>query len=186
MPLRKGPWTIQASNVAFKNEWMEVIADEVVHSAGSAGTFATVQLKHGVSVLAIDENDTVYLTKEYRYAIEEHSVEVVSGAVEANESAEDAAKRELKEELGIVADEWIDFGYVNPLTSQLRAPARLFVARELSFGEPQSDPCESIEMIKMPLDEAIKMVMESKITHAPSGVLILKASQWLKGVVPAR
>lgn len=177
--IRKGPWQVEASSQKYKNAWVEVTEDKVIRPNGDPGTFATVKLKPGVSILAIGDDDEVYLTSEYRYAIEQPSLEVVSGAIEADETPEMAAKRELKEELGIEAGSWVDLGTVNPLTSILHSPARLFLARELSFFEPQTEDSEIIELVTMKLNEAVKMVMDSKITHAPSCVLILKASHLL-------
>lgn len=177
--IRKGPWQVEASSQKYKNDWLEVIEDKVIRPNGEPGTFATVKLKPGVSILPIGDDDDVYLTSEYRYAIEQKSIEVVSGATEADEAPEMAARRELREELGIEAGSWVDLGTVDPLTSILWSPARLFLAKGLSFFEPQTDDSEIIEMVRMKLSEAVDMVMDSRITHAPSCVLILKANHFL-------
>jgi 8-oxo-dGTP pyrophosphatase MutT (NUDIX family) len=178
--IRKGPWQVEATTQKYKSAWVEVTEDKVIQPNGKAGSFATVKLKPGVSVLAIGDDDQVYLTSEYRYAIEQKSIEVVSGAVDADETPEMAAKRELREELGIEAEDWVDLGTVDPLTSILHSPARLFLAKELSFFEPQTEDSEIIELVQMKLNEAVQMVMDSKITHGPSCVLILKANHFLK------
>ena len=180
MPFRKGPWTVNNTSLRYKSEWVEVTEDQIARPGCYEGTFTVVRLKRGVSVLAIDEDQSAYLTTEYRYAVEQDSVEVVSGAIDGDETEEEAARRELKEELGIVANEWIPMGFVHPMTSQLSAPAHLFVARQLRFESPQPDVSELIELVKMPLDEVVKLVMGSRITHAPSCVLILKAHNLLK------
>lgn len=176
---RKGPWQVEATTQKYKSAWVEVTEDKVIKPSGEPGSFATVKLKPGVSVLAVGDDDQVYLTSEYRYAIEQMSIEVVSGAVEDNETPEMAAKRELREELGIEAKSWVDLGTVDPLTSILHSPARLFLARDLSFFESQTDDLEIIELVQMKLNDAVHMVMNSKITHGPSCVLILKANRFL-------
>lgn len=176
----KGPWTVNSTNLRYRSEWVEVTEDQIVRPGRYEGRFTVVRLKRGVSVLAIDEDESVYLTREYRYAVGQDSVEVVSGAIDGNETEEAAARRELKEELGIVAKEWIAMGLVHPMTSQLNAPAHLFIARDLRFEAPAPDDSEMIEMVKMPMAEVVRLVMESKITHAPSCVLILKANNWLR------
>ena len=177
--ISKGPWQVEASSQKYKSAWVEVTEDKVIKPNGEPGSFATVKLKPGVSILAVGDDDEVYLTSEYRFAIEQKSIEVVSGAIEADETPELAAKRELREELGIEAGSWVDLGNVDPLTSILHSPARLFLARELSFFEPQTEDSEIIELVTMKLNEAVQMVMDSRITHAPSCVLILKANHFL-------
>ena len=180
MPLTRGPWTVNNTSLRYKSEWVEVSEDQIARPGCFEGTFTVVRLKRGVSVLAMDDDESVYLTREYRYAVEQDSVEVVSGAIDGDGTEEEAARRELKEELGIVANEWIAMGMVHPMTSQLNAPAHMFIARDLQFESSQPDASELIEMVKMPMAGVVKLVMESKITHAPSCVLILKANYWLK------
>ena len=72
-------------------------------------------MKSGVSVLPIDNKGNVYLTKEYHYAVERETIEAISGGIDKGENKENAAKRELNEEAGITANEWIDLGVLDPL-----------------------------------------------------------------------
>src|SRR6185369_6633652 len=177
---KKGPWTVKQSTNRFKNEWLELLEDEVIRPDQELGTFATIRVRPGVSVLAIDDDLNAYLTAEYRYAIEEESVEVVSGAIEVDEPPLVAATRELREELGIVSESIMSLGMVHPLTSMLHSPAHLFLARNLSFVQASPESVELIRLVKVPFAKAVSMVMDSEIKHAPSCVLILKADQYLK------
>lgn len=181
MSKKKGPWTVETSKRVFKNPWIEVREDKVIRPDGRPGSFATVAMKPGVSVLALDEEGSVYLTSEFRYAVERESVEVVSGAIEGDESPPAAAKRELREELGIEAAEWTDLGLVDPFTSVVLSPAHLFLARGLTFAETAPEGTEIIRAHRVRLSEAVRMVMGGEITHGPSCVLILKAHVHLSG-----
>ena len=172
---RHGPWVIHDSSEKFRNKFVSVTEDRVTQPDGNDGTFATVALNPGVSVLAIDEDGHAYLTRQFRYAIGADSVEVVSGAVEAGEDFRAAAKRELLEEVGLVAETWTDLGTIDMDTSILRCPVQLFVARGLQRVEKDPDPVERITPMKVACTEALSMVHEGVITHAPSCVLILKA-----------
>jgi 8-oxo-dGTP pyrophosphatase MutT (NUDIX family) len=136
-------------------------------------------MRPGISVLAMDGEGFVYLTVEFRYAVGRESVEVVSGAIDNDESPLCAAKRELREELGIVAVDWLDLGVTDPFTSVVHSQAHLFLARDLSFTEPQCEPTEIIRPLRMKLDKAVRLVFDSDITHGPSCVLILKAHLYL-------
>ncbi|HBK33760.1 TPA: DNA mismatch repair protein MutT [Candidatus Uhrbacteria bacterium] len=175
-----GPWKIKDSQVKYKNPWISVREDQVIRPDGKDGIFGVVEMVAGVSVLPLDDEGFVYLTKEFHYAIEQDSVEVISGAIDEDETELEAAKRELKEELGIEADEWIDLGKLNPFTTVVKSPATMYLARGIKLLEANPEGTEKIDLVKVTFDDAVRMVMESKITHGQSCVLILKASEYLR------
>jgi ADP-ribose pyrophosphatase len=177
--IEHGPWKILSSRDVYSDPWLRVRRDEVIRPDGRPGSYATVHIKAGVSVLAIDDSDHVYLTSEFHYAVGRVTLETVSGGIDANETAEQAAHRELEEELGIIANELIDLGTVDPFTASILSPTKLYLARKLSFAETRLEGTEQIERIKIPFAEAVQLVMDSTITHAPSCTLILKAARWL-------
>jgi ADP-ribose pyrophosphatase len=107
-----GPWKIKESQEKYKNSWISVREDKVVRPDGKDGIFGVVEILEGVSVLPLDSDGYVYLTDEFHYAVEKNSIEVVSGAIDKNEKPLDAAKRELKEETGILAKKWTNLGIV--------------------------------------------------------------------------
>lgn len=175
-----GPWKIKSTEQKYKNPWISVHEDQVIRPDGEDGIFGVVEMVGGVSVLPLDEEGYVYLTKEFRYAIKKDSIEVISGGIDKNEKVIDAAKRELKEETGIIADEWIDLGTVNPFTSVVKSPAIIYLARQLHFVKADPEATEKIEILKIKFEDAVDMVMESEITHGASCILILKAARYLK------
>lgn len=136
-----------------------------------------VNLKPGVSVLAIDDDGTVCLTEEFHYGVGRVTLEVASGGTEPGEDDLETARRELKEELGITAREWIDLGICDPFTASVVSPTRLYLARGLTFGDQDPEGTEQIRCVRMPLAEAVEKVMSSEITHAPSCLAILKAAR---------
>ena len=177
---QKGPWEIQSSVKKYENPWMSVTEDKVIRPDGEYGIFGVVTILSGVSVLAMDDEGYVYLTKEYHYGIERVGIETVSGGKNSGEAFLDTAKRELKEELGIEATKWVDLGRVDPLTTNLMAPVEIYLAQDLIFKEPNQEGTEVITMKKVKFEKAVEMVMSSEITHGPSCILILKAKEYLK------
>ncbi len=178
---KHGPWTIKRTEQRYRDEFIEFHVDEVVKPDGSEGELAVARMLPGVSTLALDAEGFVYLGREFRYAIGRESVETASGAVDEGEREEAAARRELKEELGIEAEEFIDLGLVDAVTSQVYSPARLFLARGLRFREAEQEGTEEICIVRVKLEEAVRMVMSGRITHAVSCTLILKAQEYLRG-----
>jgi len=171
----KGPWQVIGSKTVYQNPWMTVREDSVIRPDGQPGIFGVATLLPGVSVLPITDDGYAYMTEEYRYAIERRSMETASGGMEAGASALETAKKELKEETGLIATEWLDCGMVDPLTSIVSVPQHLFIAKGLTQGEPSSEGTEVITMHKIKLDDLYKMVVDGTITYAPTCVLILRA-----------
>ncbi len=176
---RHGPWKILKSVQKYKNSWMEVKEETVIQPNGKKGIFGLTTIKDGVSVLPFDGEGFVYLVQEFKYALGRVTLETVSGGIDAGENPLRAAKRELKEETGIEADEWISLGRVDPFTSAVKSSADLFLARKLRLGAASQDGTEMIQVKKIPMAEAVGLVMDSTITHAQGCVLILKAAKFL-------
>ena len=174
-----GPWRIRTSQEVYKDPWIEVRKDEVIRPDGADGTHCVVNMKPGVSVLPLDDQGFVYLTKEFHYGVGRTTIETVSGGMDSGEDVRDTAARELEEELGIRARRWTDLGMVDPFTSIVVSPTGLFLARDLSFVETAPEGTEQILPVKVELAQAVDWVISSKITHGPSCVLILKARLFL-------
>jgi 8-oxo-dGTP pyrophosphatase MutT (NUDIX family) len=181
MERKHGPWTIKSSERLYADEFAEVWLDEVARPDGEPARRVTMRMKEGVAVLAVDEEGFAHLVKTFRYAVGKDCVETVQGGTEEGEEPERAARRELKEELGAEAEEWTDLGLVDAVTSQVYSPARIFLARRLSFGEPETESTESLQPFKVKFDEAVRMVMDGEITQGISCALILKAERLLRG-----
>ncbi len=173
---KHGPWQIVDSREVYRDPWTSLRRDEVIRPDGKPGSYCVVNLKPGVSVLAIDDDDNAYLTEEFHYGVGRVTTETVSGGIEPGEESLATARRELKEELGIEARDWMDVGNVDPFTANVVSPTKLYLARSLTFGEQQLEGTEQIRRVKLPFRRVVQMVTSSEITHAPSCVLILKVA----------
>lgn len=177
---KRGPFLLVGSREAYKNPWIRVREDTVIRPDGTRGIFGVIEMKSGSSVLAITDDNQVYLVKEYKYGIERYSTELMSGALEDKETPLAAAKRELKEEIGLKASKWISLGMINPFTTAVHSPNYLFVALGVQAGNPSPDGSEVLQITKVPFQKAVDMVLSGKITHAASCVLILKTWHYMK------
>jgi ADP-ribose pyrophosphatase len=176
-----GPWRIVQSHNVYRDPWIDVRRDDVIRPDGRRGTYSVVNLKPGVSVVAMDEDHDVYLTEEFHYGVGRTTIEAVSGGIETGEDALLTAQRELQEELGLRAGDWTDMGIVDPFTANVVSPTRLFLARGLEFGEHAQEGTETIRCVKMSLADAVRKVLDSEITHGPSAVLLLKVQLLVTG-----
>jgi ADP-ribose pyrophosphatase len=100
--------------------------------------------------------------------------------METGEEPEDTARRELREEAGLIAEKLIPMGRVDPFTTMLRCPNYLFLARGITEVPHEREEGEIMETFRVPLTDAVRMVMDGEITHGSSCVVILKAARWLE------
>jgi ADP-ribose pyrophosphatase len=181
MERKHGDWTVRSSERLYADEFAEVWVDEVSRPGVEPSRRVTMRMRPGVAVLALDGEGCAHLVRTFRYAVGKECVEVVQGGTEEGEEPAASARRELKEELGVEAEEWIDLGLVDAITSQVYSPARLFLARGLTFGASDTESTESLKPLKVNFDEAVRMVMDGEITQGISCALILKARLLLEG-----
>ena len=132
-------------------------------------------MKPGVCVIAVDENQDIHLTDEFHYGIGRNSLEGVSGGIEPGEDPDATARRELAEELGLAAGNWEYLTTVDPFTTIMVSPTRLYLATELTTVPVQPEGTELIQHRTMPLAEARELVAAGKISHAPTCIAIMMA-----------
>ena len=170
-----------SSRLIHQGNLVQLRLDEVVLPHGTEATYEYVEIKHGSSVLAMEDNGDVWLVLEWKYAIDHPSLEVVSGGIETGESPIDTAHRELREELGKTARELIPLGHVDPFTTMLRCPNHLFLARGLADVDRMPEEAETnMEVRRLPFAEAYRHAVKGEITHGSSCVAIFRAAEWLK------
>jgi len=131
-PTPHGPWKILASREVYQDPWIALRRDEVIRPDGNPGTHCVVRLKAGVSVLAVDDDEMVYLTEEFHYGVGRTTLELVSGGIESDEDALLSARRELQEETGLMAARWTALGSILTTPGFCDERIHLFLARELS------------------------------------------------------
>lgn len=168
-----------ASRRVYEGKLVRIRVDDVVLPKGTETTFEFVEIKPGVCVLPVAENEDVFLIREWKYAVSRQSIECVCGGVEEGELPLNAARRELKEEAGLTASALDEVGTVDPFTSMVYSPTTLFIARGLEVVARDPEEAEVIEVLRMPLAEAAELAVSGRVTHAGSCALILKAARLL-------
>jgi len=175
-----GPYQVLHSKPLYQNPWIKVREDLVVRRDGIEKTYGVVTMKPGVTVLPMAESGEVHLVREFKYGIGLETLEAVSGGIESGEKPEHAGLRELAEETGLIASEWVDMGVLNPFTTIVNSPNYMFLARGLSRTRRSPLADEQIETVELPFAEALKAVLDGTITHGASCVLILKTHLYLE------
>lgn len=128
------------------------------------------------AVLPIDAEGNVYLVRQFRAPIDRVLLEIPAGKLDsADEDRLLAAKRELKEETGLEADSWLH------LTDTFTTPGfssekiSLYLARDLKKGDSCPDEDEFLNLIRLPFDEVVQMIMSGEISDCKTQIAVLMA-----------
>ncbi|MCF0058764.1 NUDIX hydrolase [Dyadobacter sp. CY356] len=175
-------WKTLSSETVYENAWLEISHREVINPAGKDGIYGVVKFKNkALGIIPIDENNNIYLVGQFRYAINEYSWEIPEGGGPFDEDKLDAAKRELKEETGLLASNWTTLSRIHTSNSATNEEGFIFLAEGLSQSEAEPEETEELQVKKIHLSEAVEMVMRSEITDSISIAAILMAAR-LKGI----
>lgn len=160
---------------------LKMQVDKVRVNNGNIATRELVRHLGAVCVVPLTEDGQVILERQYRYPLDRVITEIPAGKLDAaTEDPLEAAKRELKEETGYSAAEWIPLGDFYPAAAYSDERICIFLARGLSLGERHLDPDEMINVFTLPLEEALRQVMEGLIPDAKTQMALLKAERYLR------
>ena len=176
------PWKKVSSREVYDNPWVSIRHEEVIKPNGVGGIYGVAHFKNfAAAVLPLDHENNTWLVGQYRYTLEEYSWEIPMGGGILNSNILEAAKRELKEETGLIAQKWTSLGKLHTSNSVTDEVGYIFLAEDLTQGESEPDDTEILALKKVSLQEAVRMVMDSEITDSLSIAAILKVAR-LKGI----
>lgn len=143
--------------------------------------FYTVTIPDAAMIAALTTDNKIILKTEYRYACQSDIIECPAGMLNPDESEPIvAAKRELLEETGYSSGDWTYLGYTWESTSKLTNKMYLFLAKDCQkVASQQLDENEHLDVVEVPLSEAMDMVMKGEICANSSAHLILKTEKIL-------
>ena len=147
---------------------IRVRRDEVLLPNGHTSVREVVEHPGGVGILALEDDGSVLLVRQYRYAFGRTLLEIP------------AAQRELREETGATADEWLPMGTLIASPGCYDEVLYLYLARGLHFGDTHPDEDEFLSLERMPLEELAERCMNGEITDAKTVCAALKAKNLLR------
>lgn len=168
------PWKTLSSRLVYENPWIGVREDRVIRPDGNPGIYGVVHFKNqAVGVLPVDGEGAIWLVGQHRYPLDAYSWEIPEGGCPENESPEETARRELREETGLVAErlELVATSHLsNSVSDEL---GYVFRATELTQGADEQEGAERIVARRVLWKEAWRMFKAGEITDSLSVIAIL-------------
>ena len=165
----KNPWQTLDSSVAYENNWLTVRHENVLTPAETPGIYGVVSFKNkAVGVIPIDADGNTYLVGQYRYPLTEYSWEIPEGGAPVGTDLLASAQRELQEETGLIARRWTKIARIHTSNSSTDEEGFIYIAEDLTPGPHAPEETEALQLLKIPLSEAVAMVMDGRITDSIS------------------
>ena len=178
-------WVTLSSEVKYTNPWIQLTEHKVLNPAGNAGIYGVVDFKNlAIGILPLDEDYNTWLVGQWRFPLNAYSWEIPEGGGPLGIDPLESAKRELKEETGLIAGKYTELGTIHTSNSVCNESGLLYLAQDLKLTEAEPEESEDLQLKKLPFEEAYRMVMEGKITDSLSMVAILKVKVMIdKGLI---
>ena len=174
------PWRVLSSAVKYQNPWISVREDQVLNPAGGPGIYGVVSMKNkAIGIIPIDAEGNTWLVGQYRYPLSEYSWEIPMGGGPVGLDVLESARRELREETGLLAARWTRIARLHTSNSVTDEEGFVYLAEELTLGETEPEETEDLRLWKLPLAQAVRMAMTDRITDGISVAGLLKAERIL-------
>lgn len=175
------PWKILSSKIVYQNPWMKVREDAVITPDGKNGIYGVVESKDSVIVGALNDKGEIFLIYSYSYPAQSWQWELPGGGSDGEDIIV-ASKRELAEETGIVAKEWIELPKTRVCDGFMTERTATLIARDIKFApKPASDDSGVIAKGQFfSLDDVKKMVDNGEIDEGQSITALYLIERWLE------
>lgn len=159
---------------------LHVVRDTVTLPNGKAATREVALHNGAVCIVPLTEDGFVYLEKQFRYPMGGVLTEIPAGKTDRGEDPFLAAKRELREETGLLAQKWTYLGEYYPSPAILSEKIQMYLAEELSQAETDPDDDEFLTVEKVPLSDAVASVLRGEIPDGKTQCALLRVDALVK------
>lgn len=164
------------SNLIYDGKILHLYKDTIELPDGRTSTREYARHIGAVAVIPITSDNEVICVRQYRYPIASVTLEIPAGKLDyKNENHEEAARRELREETGAVSKKLIYLGKYYSAPAILDECVHLYLAQELEFGDMDLDEDEFIEVVRVPIEKLVEMILKGEIIDGKTQSGIMRA-----------
>jgi len=132
------PYKTLSTKTVYKNPWIEVEENQIVHPDGHKGVYSVVKTNDSVVIIPVNTNGEIFLIQSFSYPGQKWHWELPAGGSDGEDYIT-ASKRELQEETGISAKHWEQIGLARPMDGVMPERTAVLLATNLDLSNPNSD-----------------------------------------------
>jgi len=176
------PWKKIRENLIYENKFgYKLREDDVITPGGKEGKYMVLESKGYVQIVAITSDKKVIMVRQWRYPIDEESLEVPTGGIEGEENPIETAKRELDEEVGVKSADYQKIGEDWVGSGALKVKGHLVLATNVILsGDPHTEETEVIKTELYPFSEVVEKIMTGEINDDKTIIGILMVKEFLQ------
>jgi ADP-ribose pyrophosphatase len=166
-------WQTLSSRFLWQSRWYNLRQDRLRAPDGHEFNYTLVDHPGAVWIVQVTTDRRVVLIRQYRYTVDEFCIEVPAGGLSPDLTPEEAALRELLEEVGGTATELRYVGQFYTSNGISNEVAYVYFASGVELGDTHREPTELMEIRLLPVEEALRMAREGEISDGPSALALL-------------
>ncbi|WP_036302463.1 NUDIX domain-containing protein [Methylotenera sp. L2L1] len=163
-----------------KGDFLCVKRDQVRLPNGNVSQREYVTHPGAVVIVPLLSNGNIVLERQFRYPLHKVFIELPAGKIDANESTLHTGQRELLEETGYQAKNWVKLGEQHPCIGYSNEVIHIYLARDLTDGLCHRDDDEALEVFDLALSDAIKLIQQGDITDSKTIVALFLTEKYIQ------
>lgn len=173
--------SLEASKILFDHPRVRIILDSLRYQDIQRNYVYLESPYEAVATLGVNQSGEILLTRQYRHPVGEVIYDLPAGRLEPGENPIEGARREFEEETGHYPEQVKKLGYFNQFPGSMRAGTHLFFAWELRQTRQNLDEGEVLEVVPLPIETVLSMVLDGKTIDGSLQLALLLALQ--KGLI---
>lgn len=180
------PWEVLGSEYLLESPWRNLRQDRVRTHTGDEIVYSYLETTEAAFVVPLTTDGKLVVIRQFRLPVRTWTWEIVGGMVTAGEPPIEAARRELREEIGGVCGQLLPLGSFFACAGALSARHHAFLALDVTLSAQELDPLELIERVLLEPDDVFARARNGRIDDSQSALSLLMAEPLVRAHLAAR